>query len=187
MRPVRYAFNGIADIFSHFCGKLITEIMLEHIPDSALPGLRIDPYHFSFVISSYVFGINRQIRHVPDVCAVLFPPFDSFGDSILVRAGESGENKFAGIREPFVDIHARNRLVKRADARYITEFKLRIYAVSIQIQRKSNQVDIACPFTVSEKSALDPVCTGKQTEFGSRNGAPSVVVRMKRYVHAVPV
>ena len=77
-------------------------------------------------------------------------------------------------------MHTGDALVHFADLWQIREIKLRVNALRVHIERKCDNIDIACAFAVSEKRAFDTVCAGKKSHFAVRDGTAAVIVRMKR-------
>ena len=93
-----------------------------------------------------------------------------------MRAGESGEDQFAGI-----GVTGRNRQLVAIfdgldDLVHVGEIQLRINALRVKIQAQCHQVDIAGAFAIAEQAALDPVRARHQAEFRCSDAGTAVIM-----------
>ena len=66
----------------------------------------------------------------------------------------------------------------RADLIHMSEIKLRVDALAVQIHRHRKNVHVAGALTIAKQRALYPISTGHQAQFRSGDRAPSIVVSM---------
>ena len=51
-------------------------------------------------------------------------------------------------------------------------------SLAVEIHRGGDYIHVAGPFAVPQQGSLNPIGTGKLRQFGCRNGAPAIVVRV---------
>ena len=126
---VGYALDEISHALAHLLGKIVAEACLENIADTALARLAVDADNVGFVLSADVLGVDREIGHCPVLSMPLLAPFQTLGDSVLMRAAEGCEYQLSRIGLALVDIHSRNAGVELRNSGYIAELELRIDAL----------------------------------------------------------
>src|SRR5437868_5644802 len=82
-----------------------------------------------------VFGIDRQVRHIPRTFRPLFAFGEAFSNRVLVRSTESREDQFARVRLTRRNVHAGTAFIDFADRVEIAEVQLRIDAMHVQVER----------------------------------------------------
>ena len=87
--------HHLAELDLQAARQLQAVLALEQVGDAALARLAVDADH-GLVAAAQVLGIDRQIRHVPDVA--FLARGEGLLDRVLVRAGERGVDQVAGIR-----------------------------------------------------------------------------------------
>ncbi|CDB00877.1 unknown [Lachnospiraceae bacterium CAG:215] len=147
---IRHVFHEITDLFFHLLRQTDSEILFQDIVDAALSGLTVDTDHIRIIGSSHVLWIDRKIRDRPFFTRFLFSPGHPFRDRILMRSGKCGKHKFAGIRLTRRHFHSRQAFIDLADLMHIGEIQFRIHTMRKQVHRQSDNVHIACTFSVSE-------------------------------------
>ena len=101
--------------------------------------------------------------------------------------GKCGKYQISGIRCTLVNPHTGKALVFLADLADIGKIKLRIDTVAHHIHRQRHNINVSGALSVSEKSALHAVRTGKDTELRIADAASSVIVRVNAQHHIIPV
>src|SRR5581483_4336079 len=140
-QAVHFVIGNRAEFALHFLGQFDAEFALQKIRDAALAGLAVDPDHLA-VFAIDVRGINRQIGHIPMRTAVVVPLGQAFPNGVLMRAAESGENQFPGIRLTRRNGHARATLINFANGIDVRKSQLRVNAMRIEIERNGDNVQI---------------------------------------------
>ena len=170
------ALDQITNSFTHFLRQIVAESGLEYITDTAFSGLAVDTDNVCGIFSSNVLRVDGQVRNGPVIGMTFLTPFHALCDSVLMRTAECCEHKLSGIWLTFTDCHSGDTGIKLSYRRNIAEIKLRINALGIHIQGEGNDIDITCAFAVSEKSAFNSVCTGKESKLSICDSTAPVVV-----------
>jgi hypothetical protein len=99
---------------------------------------------------------------------------ETFLEGILVRAGESGEYQFPGVRVPWMN----RQVIALGDnvnnVLDVAEIDIRVDSLSVIVQGEIDEVDIPRTFPISKEAAFNTVCSGKNTKFGGGNASPCV-------------
>ena len=105
-------------------------------------------------------------------------PCHTLADGILMGAGKCREYQISGVGRSLVNPHSRKALICLPDLCNVAEIQSTVHAVAHHVHRNSDNIDVACALTVSEKCSLHAVGSGKDTEFRIADSAASVIVGM---------
>ena len=131
-----------------------------------------------------VLGVDRQIRHRPDVVGVADGEH-SLLDRVLVGAGERGVDELAHVGVAHVHRQAIGVLGDVARLVDVADVEFGVHALGEEVQRQVHHVDVASSLAVAKKRALDAVGAREHAEFGGGDTGAPVVVRVQREDDAV--
>ena len=93
VQVIGHVLDGIAKAFAHFRRKIVAVVLLQNIANAAFARLAVDADDVGFVLAAHIVRIDRQIGNRPLVQPFLFTPLHTFGNGVLMAAGESGEHQ----------------------------------------------------------------------------------------------
>lgn len=111
--------------------------------------------------------------------AGVFTDFKALLDRILVGPGEGTDDKLAAVRRTRMDGDLGTVFDSVNNRGDVGEVDIGVDALGVEVERKSDEVDIAGAFAVAEEAAFDAVSAGHLGELSGRNGAATVVVRVQ--------
>ena len=150
MFVVGYLFHGVTNLFTHGSRKRNAEVLFQNVVDAAFTGLAVDTDHIGIISSSYILWIDRQIWNAPLFQIFVLTPLHTFGNSILMGTGKSGEHQISGIWLARCHNHAGVCFITLTDLRHIGEVQFWIHAVGEHVHSQCDDVHITGSFTVSK-------------------------------------
>ena len=179
-------------IFLHHPGQFLlqparqvdTEIPLQHVGDTALAGLGIDPHHF-LVATAHIRRVDGQIGHLPDIAFLVAG--QALADSILMTAGESAEDQIARIGMARVGLDIGDLLHQGNNLLHPRKVDLRIDALAVQVHPGGDQIHVPGPFAVAQQGAFHSIRTGHDSHFRRRHTTAPVIVGMHADDHVLTI
>ena len=178
MKVIRNTLGCVTHCLTHFWRKVQTVFCFQNVAYAAFSRLAVDTDNICIIITSNICGINWQIRNCPAVRIFFLDPVHTFGNCILMGTRKCCKNKCSTVWTSLSNCHSRATLIHLADVRHIGEVKLRIYSLGIHVHSKCYNINITSTLSVSKKSSLDAVCSGKNSHFRICHTTTSVIVRM---------
>ena len=178
MKVIRNTLGCVTHCLTHFGRKVQTVFCFQNVAYAAFARLAVDTDNICIIITSNICGINWQIRNCPAVRIFFLDPVHTFGNCILMGTRKCCKNKCSTVWTSLSNCHSRATLIHLADVRHIGEVKLRIYSLGIHVHSKCYNINITSTLSVSKKSSLDAVCSGKNSHFRICHTTTSVIVRM---------
>ncbi len=118
-----------------------------------------------------MFGVNRKIRHFPDVVLVTNRGHALF-DGVLVRAGEGGVDKFAHVGMAHMNRQAIRVLGYVARLVDVANIEFRVNTLREQVKRQVDHVHVPGALSVSEQRSLHAVRSRQDAELGRATPVP---------------
>lgn len=135
------------------------------------------------VVPSDILRVERQIRNLPFGLVVslgILAQLEALLDGILVTATECTDDELTTIWPSLVDRDLVALLDQLDDRVEIRKVHVGSDSLGVKVQRKGNEVNIACSLAISKQSSLHTLSTSHLCQLSRRNGAATVVVRMYR-------
>ena len=105
MVMVRYSFDLVAKILPHFSGKVVAKTGFQKITNAAFSTLAVNANNIGLVFSAHICRVNGKVGNIPLIEIVLFAPFHSFGNGILMAARKCSKYQCSGIGGAVVYLH----------------------------------------------------------------------------------
>ena len=93
-------------------------------------------------------------------------------------AGKGGEDQFPRVRMTRIELDFRHIFHEFDDLRQIREIQARFNAARHQVQRRRDEIHIACPLPVSAESAFDPFRARQNRHLRSGDRTTLIIMRM---------
>ena len=176
-RRVHHGLHDLAELDLQAARQFQAVLALQQVGNPALARLAVDADH-GFVAAAQVLGVQRQVRHVPDV--VFLARGKRLLDRVLVRARERGIDQVARVRVAGVHRQLVAMLHGAADFVDVREVQSGVHALRIEIQGDVHQVQVAGALAVAEEAAFEAVGACHHGKFAGGGAGAPIVVRMDR-------
>ena len=112
MRVVGNVLRGVAQLFAHFWGQHVTEVLLQNVADAAFARLAVDANDVGFIVAAHIGGVDRQVRRGPMLGVMFLAPLQALSDSVLMAAREGREHELASVGAARLNLHVGYALVQ---------------------------------------------------------------------------